>query len=61
MAIVNLSLDELLNMDEVFISNSLIGIKSVARLLNTTYDRNDITTMIFDGLLNSMDKHAKNI
>ena len=57
---VNLSLNELLTMDEVFICNSLIGMKAVTTFLNTTYTDTPITQKIFQALLISMNNYVKN-
>lgn len=55
----NLSLNELLSMDEVFICNSLIGMKAVTTFLNTTYADIPITQKIFQALLTSMNNYVK--
>lgn len=57
---VNLSLNELLTMDEVFICNSLIGMKAVTTFLNTTYADTHMTQIIFQALLTSMNNYVKN-
>jgi 4-amino-4-deoxychorismate lyase len=58
LTIMNLSKDEILAMDELFISNSLIGIKSVTCLNSTTYNRQRITKLIFENLINTMNDHV---
>lgn len=58
---VNLTLNELLSMDEVFICNSLIGMKSVTNFLNVAYSDNRITQIIFQALLTSTSNYVKNI
>lgn len=57
---VNLSLNELLTMDEVFICNSLIGMKAVTSFLNTTYADTHISQKIFQAVLTSMNNYVKN-
>lgn len=50
LSIVNLSIDEIFSMDELFISNSLIAIKSVTKLGDSLY-KNSITNTLFNQLL----------
>ncbi len=57
---VNLSLNELLTMDEVFICNSLIGMKAVTTFQGTTYTDTHISQIIFQALLTSMNNYVKN-
>ena len=58
-SIVDLSVDNLLTMDEVFVSNSLIGMKSVTKFAGSTYNKQNITTIIFDNLLQAIESHAQ--
>lgn len=53
-----LTLDKLYEMDELFISNSLIGIKSVTKLTDCHYEKK--TTMkIFEQLLKTKEDHVE--
>jgi len=61
MTVQNLELEALLDMDELFISNSLIGMKSVTALAGVTYNRPQSSQIIFDALLNSMEGHAQDV
>jgi len=56
--ISTLTLDELYEMDELFISNSLIAIKSVTKLTDCHYEKK--TTMkIFEQLLKTKEDHVE--
>jgi len=57
--IKNLDVNALFEMDELFISNSLIGMKSVTGLIDVTYNKSHVSNIIFDVLLNSMEDHAQ--
>lgn len=57
--IKNLNVNALFEMDELFISNSLIGMKSVTGLVDVTYNKPHVSNIIFDALLNSMEDHAQ--
>lgn len=57
----HLNVAELLLMDELFISNSLIGIKSVNSLKDKQYKQSQITKCIFEKLLNIKEEHAQKI
>ena len=57
--VTEMTIDELFAMDELFISNSLIGMKSVTKLGDATYDKQEVTNMIFDVLLTTKDDHAQ--
>ena len=59
LSIVNLEIEELFSMDELFITNSLIGMKSVSCFENTEYNYQQITNIIFDNLLNTMSDYAQ--
>lgn len=50
-SIIDITVDQLLDMDELFISNSLIGIRSVNKLADVCYTDTTVTTMIFNDLL----------
>jgi 4-amino-4-deoxychorismate lyase len=58
-SIVDITVDELLAMDELFISNSLIGIKSVNKLADVCYRDTTVTTMIFNDLLKIKESHVQ--
>ncbi|RKZ62182.1 MAG: aminodeoxychorismate lyase [Gammaproteobacteria bacterium] len=58
-SIVNLTLDDLTAMDELFISNSLIGMKAVTKLGDSFYKDQTVTNMIFTELLNTREAHAQ--
>lgn len=60
-SVIDLKIDALTNADELFISNSLIGIKSVTNLLDTKYNKQDITNIIFKNLLVERDAHVQTI
>ncbi len=53
-----LNLDELSNMDELFISNSLIGMKSVTKLGDRHYQQNK-TAVIFNQLLKTKEDNVQ--
>lgn len=61
LTITNLGKEEILAMDELFISNSLIGIKSVACLESSTYGQQSIAKLIFENLINTMNDHVRNV
>ena len=60
-SIVKLSVDDLLNMDELFISNSLIGMKAVNKLGSCQYRQQNMTKLIFNKLLRTRNNYAKNV
>ena len=60
-SISDMTLEKLLSMDECFISNSLIGIKAVDRIADTTYQSDKLTKLIFEQLLITKDNNAQNI
>ncbi len=57
--ICNLTLAELMAMQEVFISNSLIGMKSVNRAGDVAFNKQDISAAIFNSLLETMNDYAQ--
>lgn len=57
-SIQNIKLEGIYEMDEIFISNSLIGIKAVSHVADYQYSKNDITTLLFKELLETQDKYA---
>ncbi len=56
-SITDLTIDDLNAMDELFISNSLIGMKAVTKLGDSLYEDQQVTTMIFSELLNTKEDH----
>ena len=61
LTITNLGKDEILAMDELFISNSLIGIKSVSCFEKTTYNQQPITKLIFEQLISTVNDHVQSV
>jgi 4-amino-4-deoxychorismate lyase len=59
LSIKNITLEELKDMDEIFISNSLIGIKSVNKLDGVLFETHDLTNKIFDDLIETKDRHVQ--
>ena len=59
LSIVNMSIDELLVMDELFITNSLIAMKSVNKLIDTQYKEANVTKFIFEKLLKTKDDYVQ--
>jgi 4-amino-4-deoxychorismate lyase len=58
LTVTDLSLDQLSSMDELFISNSLIGMKSVTQLGDSHYQHNK-ATVIFNQLLKTKADHVQ--
>ena len=58
-SLINLTLDDLTAMDELFISNSLIAMKSVTKLGDSLYKDQTVTNMIFAELLNTKEDYAQ--
>ena len=56
--ITNFKQKDLFDMDELFITNSLIGLKSITRLEKTEYKQKKITMIIFDQLINTMNDYV---
>jgi 4-amino-4-deoxychorismate lyase len=56
---INLTLDDLSSMDELFISNSLIAMKAVTKLGGSLYKDQAVTNMIFTELLNDKESYAQ--
>lgn len=59
--VTDLTLDELYKMDELFITNSLIGLKSVTRLMDYSLPENTITHQIFNDILKTKDIYATTV
>lgn len=57
--VTNLTIDEISMMDELFISNSLLGMKSVTKLGDSLYKGQQVSDMIFSELLMTMDDYAQ--
>ncbi len=55
----NMTIDDLSAMDELFISNSLAGIRSVNKLCDRLYEKQDITNRIFGELLKTKEAHVQ--
>ena len=58
-SIANMSIDELPVMDELFITNSLIGMKSINKLKDTQYKEANVTKLIFEKLLKTKDDYVQ--
>lgn len=58
-SVINLTIDDLNCMDELFISNSLIGMKAVTKLRDSLYKDQQVTNMIFDELLTTKEDNAQ--
>ncbi len=56
---VNISLDELFNMEEIFISNSLMGIRYISKIGGSSYQKQTVTQLIFKDLLKTKDDHVE--
>lgn len=59
LSVVNMKPDELFTMDELFISNSLIGIKSVTKLDNFAYKDSKFTQLIFNDIMKTKEDDAQ--
>jgi len=55
----DLRIEDLLEMDELFITNSLIGMKRVTKLGNTIYNDQSVCELLFKKLLNSIEDYAQ--
>lgn len=58
-SVTDLTIDALSSMDELFISNSLIGIKAVTSLGDSIYKDHSITERLFNELLKTKEDHAQ--
>lgn len=58
-SVTDLTIDDLYAMDELFISNSLIGMKAVTKLGDVLYSDQPVTRKIFSYLLNSKQDYAQ--
>jgi len=59
LSVTDLTIDALSSMDELFICNSLIGIKAVTSLGDMVYKDHSITEQLFDELLKTKEDHAQ--
>ncbi|MBE9560642.1 MAG: aminodeoxychorismate lyase [Proteobacteria bacterium] len=57
--VTNLTIDEISTMDELFISNSLLGMKAVTKLGDSLYKAQQVSDMIFSELLKTIDDYAQ--
>jgi 4-amino-4-deoxychorismate lyase len=57
LSIVNIKLDELLAMDALFISNSLIGMKLINKLISSKFQESSLINRLFKMLLNTRDNY----
>ncbi len=57
-AVTDLTIDDLRAMDELFISNSLIGMKAVTKLGDSLYESRQLSDMFFAELLKTEETHA---
>ncbi len=60
-SVTDLTIDDLYAMDELFISNSLIGMKVVTKLEYVLYSDQPVTRKIFNDLLNSKEDYAQTV
>ncbi len=58
-AIVDMTLEEIYSMDELFISNSLIAMKAVNNMAGRQYLTHDVTVSVFTELLKTKDEYAQ--
>ncbi len=58
-SVTDLTIDDLTAMNELFISNSLIGMKAVTKLGDSQYKDQPVTTMIFAELLKTKEDYAQ--
>ena len=59
--IVDLTIAELASMHEIFISNSLIGMKSVNKIGQTLYPQQNISNVIFKTLLATTNDYVQTV
>ncbi len=57
----NITLENIMKADELFISNSLIGIKSIDTFNDKTFGEPSVTKNIFDELISSVENNAKKL
>jgi len=61
LSITNINMQQLLDMDELFISNSLLGMKSISKLGHVDFEQSTISQQIFTLLTDDRDNHAQAI
>jgi 4-amino-4-deoxychorismate lyase len=59
LSVTDLDIDDFSAMDELFITNSLIGMKRVTKLGDTIYQQHTVTDILFDELLSKKEGHAQ--
>jgi len=57
--VTDLTLEEVITMDECFISNSLIGMKIVNNIVDHKFPSDTITKQLFSNLLDTIEEHAQ--
>lgn len=57
--VTDLTLEEVITMDECFISNSLIGMKIVNNIADHKFPSDTITKQLFSNLLGTIEEHAQ--
>ena len=58
-SISDMTIEDIKDMDEVFITNSLIGIKAINHLADTAFTKRDVTETLFDALLENKDSYVQ--
>ena len=58
-SVTDMSIDDLFAMDELFITNSLIGMKQVTKLGDRIYKDQSVSELLFKKLINSKEDHAQ--
>jgi len=58
-SIADMKIEDIKDMDEVFITNSLIGIKAIDHLADTDYTKRNVTEIIFNALIENKDSHVQ--
>ena len=58
-SVTDMSIDDLFAMDELFITNSLIGMKQVTKLGDRIYKDQSVSELLFKKLINSKEEYAQ--
>ncbi len=58
-SITNMSINELAQMDGLFITNSLIGMKSIDKFIDNEYKATEVTILVFENLLKTKDDYVQ--
>ena len=58
-SISDITTEKIKNMDEVFITNSLIGMKAINHLSDTAFTKRNITEIIFNDLIENKDSYVQ--